>query len=124
MKLNDWQSMALQMETRSEDAPRLRAQDEANKDRKFGSVSRSLCEPARPKATNAVIPRNVLVERIPEGRARGLEKPEMRARGERGTETRLPPMTRGDKVKVLAKVTASARLTPEQIRKARRLLGL
>lgn len=71
-------------------------------------------DPLVPKVPTA-IPDNVRVMRVPPGRAHGLERPEMRTKGERGTESRLPPPTRKSRKERPSKARTTDELRAAQL---------
>lgn len=94
------------------DEQKLRMLDDANRDRlsksRPGPVSASMLKPVSPTAKVAANLDGVKITRVEPGVARGVEKPEMRAKGEHGTESRLPSkMTRKEMLLELERVKHS-----------------
>ena len=110
----------LVMATRAEDTERLKAQDERNKDRRYGSVSKSLLE-ATKRHTNAVIPEGVLVQRPDAGPEPAVPQ-RMRAVGDGGNYRGPRGMSLVEKRRLLAKYAKG--LNPAQLARAKTILGL
>lgn len=97
-----------------ESALKLKELDQVQRDRK-SAAPKSLTVATKPRPARhmglTAIPEGVTVTRVDPGVARGLEPVRMRAKGERGSESREPgAMTRKEKLEALEGIKNS--LTP------------
>lgn len=106
----------------AQDAEKLRMLDEVKRDRKYGVAAKSMLKPVSPTAKTPANLDGVKITRVEPGIASGVERAEMRAKGEHGTESRLPgKMTRKEMLLELERVKHS--LTPAMYLAAKRRLG-
>lgn len=117
----DWNRFKLLTETAAEDRERFERMEQRKKDAPL-SMPASLVE--KPKNRTLVnIPAGFVVTRCEPGKANGLEPPQMRARGDRSSNTREP--REDSKRKLLRQLEAmKGSISPAMYLAAKRRLGV